>query len=359
MRSRFPAVRVALLVGLGLAFFGCVGLPRRRVPVDEVPRDTRDRSQQAKANDPVVRRPVEPEPLPDPLRIPIETKPTRPMEIIPTAGTVADPPTSVDPPTPPPPSNSGSDVPPPMKPAAPVNGSLAVLRQIQQKAVAQYASMDSYMARFTRREYFKGKLHPEEVMLFKFRKEPWSVYLKWIGQEGRGREALYVKGQHESKIHILLAAGDMPLMPAGKRMSFEPDNILVRSSSRHPVTSAGVGNLIERFSTVLEGMERNDPSVGTATYLGRQKRPEFSVPVEAVEWKIPAELESSLPRGGRRWCFFDPDNNLPALLITHDDQGQLVEYYRYDRFQFPVTLDNDDFNPDRLWPKPKNKRLSD
>jgi hypothetical protein len=56
-----------------------------------------------------------------------------------------------------------------------------------------------------------------------------------------------------------------------------------------------------------------------------------------------------LPHGGHRLWVFDPATKFPALLITQDDQGREVEYYCYDRFEFPVHLDDDDFNPDKLW----------
>ena len=60
-----------------------------------------------------------------------------------------------------------------------------------------------------------GIVRPEELMHFKFRKQPWSVYFKWLGPEGRGREAIYVQGKYDNKLHTLLAAGDMPFTPAG------------------------------------------------------------------------------------------------------------------------------------------------
>jgi hypothetical protein len=41
------------------------------------------------------------------------------------------------------------------------------------------------------------------------------------------------------------------------------------------------------------------------------------------------------------------------LIITYDENNQEVEYYKYDRFQFPTRLDENDFNPDYLWTKPK------
>jgi len=39
---------------------------------------------------------------------------------------------------------------------------------------------------------------------------------------------IYVKGRHENKIHTFAAAGDMPLMPAGRRIALAPDSLMVR-----------------------------------------------------------------------------------------------------------------------------------
>jgi hypothetical protein len=224
------------------------------------------------------------------------------------------------------------------------------LHDLYQQAATRYAGMDSYIVRLRRREQVHGKDQPEELMLFKFRKEPWSVYFKWLGDAGKGREVVFVKGQHGNMIHTLLAAGDMPLMPAGKRMALPPDNVFVKSASRHAITEAGIGAIIEQCGRALEAQGRGQNSFGTLTYRGPTKRPECERPLETVEQRIPAGLEPPLPHGGRRWVFFDPASNLPVLLITHDDKGHEVEYYYYDLLQYPVKLDNTDFNPDSLWP---------
>jgi hypothetical protein len=227
------------------------------------------------------------------------------------------------------------------------------LRELYNQAALRFATIDSYVARLRRREQVKGKDQPEELILFKFRKQPWSVYFKWLGPEGQGREVLYVKGQHGGMIHSLLAAGDMPLAPAGKRMALAPDNIFVRSASRHAITEAGIGVMIEKFGQALESQERGENKRGLLTYLGPTKRPDYETPLEAVEHRLPPGLEPLLPRGGRRWVFFDPASHLPVLLITQDDRGHEVEYYCYDRLQYPVRLDDLDFDPDRLWPAKK------
>jgi hypothetical protein len=225
-------------------------------------------------------------------------------------------------------------------------------RQLHRAAAARYAAMDSYIVRLTRREFVKGRLHPEEVLLFKFRKEPWSVYFKWLGKEGTGREVLYVRGRHDNKIHSLLAAGDIPFVPAGKRMALDPDSLLVRSASRHPIHQAGIGASIDRLGALLDALDRGDRRQGTLTPLGSIRRPEFTGPVAALEHVLPPGFDPSLPRGGRRMYVFNPNNSLPTLIVTRDESNQEVEYYRYDRLQCPVKLDDEDFDPDRLWGKP-------
>jgi hypothetical protein len=218
------------------------------------------------------------------------------------------------------------------------------------KAAEHYAGIDSYIVRMTRREQVRGRMGPEEVILFKFRKEPWSLHFKWLGAAGRGREVIYVKGQYENKIHTLLAAGDAPLMPAGKHIALAPDSPLVRSNSRHAITEAGIGASLDRLLGLYTAQERGDHRFGTLRAVGPQSRVEYPRAVDAIEHVIPPGVEAELPRGGRRLYFFDPDTNLPLLVLARDNQGQEVEYYRYDRLLQNVQLGDDDFNPSKVFP---------
>jgi hypothetical protein len=229
------------------------------------------------------------------------------------------------------------------------------VRQLMQQAAAAYAGIDSYIARLTRREQVNGKIE-EEVMLFKFRKEPWSVYFKWLGEVGKGREVIFVKGQHGSQIHTLLAAGDHPFKPAGSRMALAPDSPFVRMASRHPITEAGIGASIERLLTLLDAIDHGDTRRGSVMEIGIQQRPDYDGPLEVIEHTFPPGYDLTMPRGGKRYYGFDAQSHLPVLVTARDDKGQEVEYYRYDRLQYPVRLDNDDFDPDRLWSKPPGAR---
>jgi hypothetical protein len=126
---------------------------------------------------------------------------------------------------------------------------------------------------------------------------------------------------------------------------------MVRSKSRYPITEAGLEPLIRRFGSLVDALEKGDTRQGTAQAMGRLKRAEFETEVAAVLQAVPPRSDPLLPKGGQRWWFFDPTLHLPVLVITQDETSREVEYYCHDHFQFPVRLDDDDFNPDKLWKK--------
>jgi hypothetical protein len=229
---------------------------------------------------------------------------------------------------------------------------LARLRELHQRAAARYAGMDGYVVQMRRREWLptKDKPEPEDLVACKFRKQPKSVYFQWVGPNATGREVVYVEGRHEGKIHTKLAKTDLFVPFGPKRTSFPPDSPLVRSRSRHSITEAGIGTVIDRYGQLVDALERGDPRLGTARYLGPQARPEFARPLEGVEVTIPPGSEPLLSQGGRRYLYFDPDHGLPALVLLQDAAGREVEYYGYDQWRYPVPLTDADFDPERLWP---------
>jgi Protein of unknown function (DUF1571) len=221
------------------------------------------------------------------------------------------------------------------------------IQSLAREASGQCQKTATYIARLRRREQVGGRQKPEEVLLFKFRREPFSVYFKWLGEEGKGREVVYVRDRYEDKIHTLLAAGDVPLMPAGRKLALSPDNPLVQAASRHPITHAGICYLVGKYAQLAAA---NLSRPGLLRYIGPISRPELPQPVEAVEQQILSGEEPLLPHGGKRVWMFDESNHLPVLVSTQDAEGHEVEYYCYDRIQFGVPLDDADFNPDILWP---------
>jgi hypothetical protein len=223
-------------------------------------------------------------------------------------------------------------------------------RRLHRDAVAAYARLPSYIARLKRREWVNGRPRPEETLIFKFREDPWSVHFKWLGEEGQGREVLYVRGQHGDKLHILTAANDVPLIPGGRHLALSLDSFIVRSSSPYPITEAGLGRLIERYGRLLAAVD-NKQEGAAAKYLGPTQRPEYAGALECVELQLPANFAPEVPQGGKRVVFFDPTTKFLVVTATYDLTGQEVSYACFDRLQLGVRLDDDDFNPDKLWEK--------
>jgi Protein of unknown function (DUF1571) len=236
-------------------------------------------------------------------------------------------------------------LPPPTNPAAP-------LRELYRNAMKTYAGMDTYIMRMRRREVVAGSARPEELILCKIRNAPFSVYMKWIEGAGKGREVTYVKDMYEGKIHTLTATGDIPLL-SGTVISMAPDSPLVRSKSRYSISEAGIGSLLGRFDRLVTAAEKGNTTEGRVEYLGPEKRAEFAEPVNHVKQVVAPKADPNMPAGGVRNWYFNATNGLPVLIVAFDEKGHEVEYYCHDRFEYPVRLDNDDFNPDKLFKRPK------
>jgi len=224
------------------------------------------------------------------------------------------------------------------------------LRTLHRLAEQRYATTEGYIVRFKRREVIAGKNHPDEIILLKFRKEPASIYMRWLGGEGKGRELVYAPGRHGNVIHSLAAPSDMPFPGiTGKHVKAAPDHPQVLARCRYPISETGIGSLIDRFGRIVDALERGETRVGSMRCLGQVRRPEFDVPVDAVLQLIPPGVEKTLPRGGQRFWFFDTNLRFPILMVAQDDTGNEVEYYCYDRFLFPDRFRDEEFDPERLW----------
>lgn len=230
----------------------------------------------------------------------------------------------------------------------PKTNDVSDLRRLYDRARRQEAGMSSYTLRMRRREVVAGKPRPDELILARFRREPFSLYLKWIGEEGKNREVVYVAGQHDGLVHTLMAPGDLFLF-AGKHFKVAPDSPLVKSNCRYPIAEAGMGSLVARFGRLVTAVESGQPQEGTAQYLGKVKRPEFAAPVEGVLQTLPTKYDALFPAGGQRHWYFDPETGLPTLVVAFDENRREVEYYFHDLIQSPGNLDDDDFNPHKLW----------
>ena len=331
-------------IGIALAA-GCAPLSGSRAPRPEITTESSTPNRFAGTttalqitNPPATPAPT-PAPAPGPI-LPVSNNVPAPLPELPDLPSIPTTPA----PKPLAPVIEAQPLPPPPNAAAP-------LRELHRNAMQTYAKMDTYVMRMRRREVVAGSTRPEELILCKVRNAPFSVYMKWIDGAGKGREVAFVKDQYEGKIHTLTAPGDIPLL-SGTVISVAPDSPLVKSKSRYPITDAGLGSLLGRFDRLVTAAEKGDTSEGKLEYLGPDKRPEFAEPVHHVKQVVAAKADPNMPGGGVRNWYFDATNNLPVLIVAYDEKRHEVEYYCHDRFEFPVRLDSDDFDPDKLFKRP-------
>ncbi|QEH33497.1 hypothetical protein OJF2_19990 [Aquisphaera giovannonii] len=203
-----------------------------------------------------------------------------------------------------------------------------------------FQKVHDYTCTFYKRELLNGRLSPLNVMAMKARTRPASIYFKFE-EPNRGREAIYVDGRNRGNIMVHEAglvkflAGTMEIAPTSARAMEE---------CRHPITEAGIGNLIDtvtrRWELELspgETLLLFDPDVVAA---GRR-----CLLVEAVHPKRQPHFQFYKVR-----LFIDADLNLPVRFEGYDwpsepgGPGTLAEEYAYVDLKLNVGLGDIDFD---------------
>ena len=144
--------------------------------------------------------------------------------------------------TAPPASPPVAPAPPPVVVPPPEPGAFDEPLRLVGEASRAWAQVNDYTCILVRRERVRDRLQPEEVMLMKVRREPSSVYLRWVAPQALAKqEACYVAGRNEGKMRVRGAG----LFGAIGFVSLEINDPRGRERSTHTITEAGVGPLIE------------------------------------------------------------------------------------------------------------------
>ncbi|MEX2288616.1 MAG: DUF1571 domain-containing protein [Planctomycetaceae bacterium] len=100
--------------------------------------------------------------------------------------------------------------------------------------------VEDYVATFHKKERVGDKMFAHRMMI-KNRKEPFSVYLRFIGEHD-GREVIYVEGANDGNLlahetGLKGIVGTVPLVPTSPE---------AMSESIHPITSIGMWRLLDK-----------------------------------------------------------------------------------------------------------------
>lgn len=258
-------------------------------------------------------------------------------------------------PTPPAPTPPAPTTPAPTpsasipQPSRPKTSDRATVAALVEASAARWATVPDFEARLIKREVANGNVVPQSEMLYRYRQNPHSVYMKVVGGAGMGREVLYVRGKYGDKMHLITGKGDNRLVGAGFRTELDPHDKQATAKSRYSVTEAGFGRILGGLQKQLAATD----SKVVLKSLGTVQRPEHAYPLDGIEATIPPGVDPTLPKGGVRQIYFDPKPDsasfrLPVLVTCQDADGREVEYYSFDRFKVPSGWQDADWHPGRL-----------
>jgi hypothetical protein len=237
------------------------------------------------------------------------------------------------------PDLSARSTPPRTKPKVddePIARALRTITECQ----TRFEKVRDYTCTFYKREVVKGRLTPMFVMTMKARVNPKSIYFRFH-EPYRGREAIYVEGRNAGK--ILAHDVGVTKFLAGT-MEIEPTSSRAMEENRHPISDAGIGNLIDTVARRWAAELRPDESIllfDAEMAIG----PRRCMMIESIHPRREASFQFHKVR-----LFIDSDLKLPIRFEGYDwpkEEGgsaELVEEYTYIDLRLNVGLGDMDFD---------------
>jgi hypothetical protein len=223
--------------------------------------------------------------------------------------------------------------------AAPMDEALRLIGEAQQA----YRGVRDYTCHFIKRERVNGRLQQEHTILLKVRTQPFSVDMVWLAPRAlEGQEACYVAGRN---------GGNMRVRPSGLvgALGFRTIDVndeRAQRTSRHPITEAGIGFLIDEFAA---GWQRERQWGQTEVQLA-----EYEFDHHRCVRVVMTHPLGGPPAGRyqhyRDVVFFDMQTHLPLRMEAYDwphrpgDNGDLLEMYSYTGLRLNVGLGDEVFN---------------
>ena len=209
-------------------------------------------------------------------------------------------------------------------------------------ARSSFEKVTDYTCTLVKKERINGELTPDNIIAMSVRNDPFSVDLRWLEpRSSSGQEVCYVAGRNDGKMRVKSTG----LLGAIGFVSIDPNDPRAQKTSRHAITEAGLGNLIQRFSGRWE-VERklNVTQVKIGEYEYNKRR---CVRVETIHPTNPDNQFLCY----RTVIYFDKENHLPIRVeaydwpvVEGDAKGPLVELVNYTNLKLNVGLSDDVFN---------------
>jgi hypothetical protein len=181
------------------------------------------------------------------------------------------------------------------------------------------ARVDSYTARFHKRERIDDTLLPDEVVRLLF-KRPFKVRLQWTEGPLKGRDVIYAEGWNGNRVRVH-EKGFLGILP----LNLDPQGSLAMKNNRHSIVESGLGQLVERIAQNL----RRGRAAGELQVRERGLEMLYGRRVKVMEGVLPKDPTK------RYYChrallFVDTERRVPIRVQIHDTNDVLVEDYGFE-----------------------------
>jgi hypothetical protein len=203
------------------------------------------------------------------------------------------------------------------------------------RVLARCAELEQYTLTLTRQErlgLFRILRGPEQIRCW-FRREPFSVRMKWLDPDVKYGESTFVRGEEGDRVRFIPRHGLFGLPPILTKVTLQMP--VIWGESKYPLSDFGLERLMQRTlaSIELSGDELVVEQLGRQT-LASPRRVTEGLRLTYPQSKFPVPVQE---------IYFDVESGLPAMTVIKTADGQLDAFYRYDDVNVNVTLADDDF----------------
>jgi hypothetical protein len=208
-----------------------------------------------------------------------------------------------------------------------------------------------------KRERVRGEVLPAEFMETKIRNRkvengkvvvPFAVHMRFIKPTSmRGREVLYVEGQHDNQVRVKEGGTRGRFLPS---FLLSPTGKFALQDNRYPIYEVGIENLVQRL------IERSqaDTAIDACEVSYRSGAKIDGRPCKFLQVKRPVPKTGDALKHGMNvylaQVFIDEDLNIPIRYAAYDwpavpgGPPVVVEEYTYQNLKINVGLTDSDFD---------------
>lgn len=210
---------------------------------------------------------------------------------------------------------------------------LAYLQQVLDncRELKQYTVL---FTRYERRGLFPRLYGPEHIQCW-FRRQPFSVRMKWLDPNVKHDESTYVEGQENNQVRFVTRRPVPLLVPPPGVNKVDLQTPVIWGESKRPLTHFGLERLMER---TLESIKEAGQDV-VISYAGLEQLPETGATVHHLHlaysptrYRVPVQE-----------LYIDVMTDLPAGTLLKLASGELDAAYFYADLKTDVQLTDEEF----------------